>query len=229
MEGIVRLMFSHWLRNIKGFLIPEQDTYDHSNGKTVVLSPGFTCTPSAMKELGDELREYFNVVYSPIYPRFNTWPVRQSSALLAQKLQEITQYVHDGDINVIGHSLGGLIAVEAVKMASWMRVDNVLALSTPFRGTKTAQMLQNVFPACKDMSEPYGYLNNTKIGDKLHWKLIAHVSEMDSVVPAFSQIPQKTIAHWKIQVVRHKDFDHGNFVIGSTVKKVAEVIYNNCK
>ena len=86
-----------------------------------------------MQLLGNELREHFNVIYSPTLPMLNTGSVHSSAQMIHKKMQDILKYVKEEDINVVGHSLGGLIAIESVRIATDMRVNNVLTMASPLR------------------------------------------------------------------------------------------------
>jgi len=223
-ESITKMVLEHFFRNIKGVIIQPSDSFDHKDSQTVFLIPWFSCVPACMKILWDELREYFNVVYSPLLPKFNTSDISTSSKLVEDKLKKILRYVREEDINIIWHSLGGLIWIEAVKIATTIRINNVIAMSTPFGGTKLAELVQNVFPSCKDMSKQGGYHGKTKIN--INWQVISYISKMDSVVPEASQKLPKWISDNQ-RSIGFQNFDHADFIIWDSVDRVANIIHNS--
>jgi len=64
---------------------------------------------------------------------FNTLSVKSSGEIIHRKLRKILEWVKEEDINVIGHSLGGVLSIEAVRVATGMRVNNVIAMASPVR------------------------------------------------------------------------------------------------
>jgi hypothetical protein len=50
-----------------------KNNFDHgNNASTVILTPGIFCGPGAMSELGEQLNEKCNVVYTPNLSWLNT-------------------------------------------------------------------------------------------------------------------------------------------------------------
>lgn len=224
-----KAIIHHIINNFIGFFITEKDSYDHYNRPTVVLTPGFTCTPGTMVHLGNALREYYNVAYSPKLPYLNTQSVHSSGILLDQKLQKVLKYTREWDINLIGHSLWGLIQIEALKIATDMKINNIISLSTPFHGTPMAEPYKRIFPACRDIARSWGYHKHTDISKQIDGKLIAHIAHDDSIVPPESQIPNPNIAKDKTKIINHPHLDHGDFLIWRTVWEVYNIIRNDIK
>jgi len=211
---------SLFARNIRGSYIKPQDSYDHINGKTIVLSPWFTCTPWILTALWEELREYFNVVYSPSFPNLNTWSIHKSGELLREKINQLS----GDDINLLGHSLWWLISIQAAR--TQCRVNNIITMSTPFYGTPLANIISMLIPACYDMNRLWGYHNGSVVD--IQGKLTAFVSGKDSIVPHDNQIPNKGIAKNQ-KIIRFPWMDHWDLICGATVARVAKIIDRCCK
>ena len=213
-------LLPHALRNLRGAIIKPQDSYDHYHGKTIVLSPWFTCTPWILTALWEELREYFNVIYSPSFPNLNTWSIYESGELLRKKINGL----NGDDINLLGHSLGWLISIQAARVQC--RVNNIITMSTPFYGTPLASIISMIVPACSDMNRLWGYHKRSVVDIK--GKLTAFISEKDSIVPQDSQIPNKGIAKNQ-KIIRFPWMDHWDLISGATCSKVAKIIDWCCK
>jgi len=104
-----------------------------------------------MHLLGEYLKEYFNVAYAPRFPKFNTVAADLSAKMLEQKIREVLTHEKNKDINLIGHSFGGILSIEAVRIATDVRVNNIITLSTPYVGPPLSELFKNVFPACKNL------------------------------------------------------------------------------
>jgi hypothetical protein len=205
-----------------------KDFYDHFNWQTVVLTPGFWCLPDALAIIGNELKDKFNVVYSPSFHRLNTVSIHISAKELAEKLAFILRYTRDWNINLVGHSMWWLISIKALEMSVNLHIHNIITLGTPYSGTPVANLCSPVLKVCKEINTPKWYLHNVCIWDQINGKLIAHISGSDLIVPAGSQIPQKTIAPKKTKIVRHESYDHGSFLIGEWCKQIVQSIKKYC-
>lgn len=200
------------------YVIP-QDTFDHKWWKTLVLTPWLGCTSNVLSSLGEDLREHFNIVYAPNFPLYNTQWVNLSARMLADKIRTI----NEDDISIMGHSLGGLIAVEVVRIATDIKINNVIAMGSPFLSVPLSKGISNILPACQDINKKGGYHKNTKIWHKIDWRVITYVSEKDMIVPKTSQIPNTNIAPWKTRVFLFNDFNHWDFIINKTLAQVTSI------
>lgn len=206
-----------------------KDSLDFPNWQTVVLTPGFGCLPHTLGYLGSILKEKYNVVYAPNGHRINTVSIHISATELEEKLQKLFKHVHMEETSLVGHSMGGLISVEAVRIWASMRVNNIITISTPFQGTPMASLCSPFLRACEEINTPGWFHKNTNIGHKLWWLLISNVSEKDFVVPAGCQIPQNTIAPRKTKIIRHTDMDHKDSLVWETCKTIANIVKKYCK
>lgn len=215
----------HGYLNTKGYFKEEKDSFDHwNNAPTILLSHGLTCTPSTLSTLGDLLKEKYNVAYAPKFPALNTASAKVSAHMLEMKILELLKNEPNGDLNLIGHSFWGLLSIEAVRISTEIVVNKIITMATPHKGCPGATAFKNIFPACKDMSEPYGFHADTELWEKLQGELIAYISEKDSVVPSYSQIPSRTIAPWRTRVRIFGDLDHWDFIMWEAVRHVAAII-----
>lgn len=206
-----------------------KDSFNFKDWKTIVLTPWFWCFPHVMSLLWKELQEHFNVVYSPTLRNINTVSIKISAKDLQEKLAKILRYTHDGDISLVWHSMGGLISIEALKMAFWMKINSILTMWTPFGGTPLANVCSPFLKSCQEINTSGGYLKEVSIGEQLNGSLIAHTSWMDIVVPEVSQEPHETLAQWKTQIVRHKHFQHQSFLIWEWCREMVKSIIETCK
>lgn len=83
----------------------------------------------------------------PVYVRFNTGrPVADNGERLAARLDALCAAWNPGRIVLLGHSMGGLVALAACRVAqregqAWLaRVSDVVSLATPHRGAPTARL-----------------------------------------------------------------------------------------
>ncbi len=204
-----------------------QDQINFKDWKTVVLTPWFWCLPHTMSLLWKHLQESMNIIYAPTH-RINTVSIKVSAKELEEKLSIFSWYLHFEDISLVWHSMGGLIVVETLKNMVSERVQNIITISSPFQGTPMANFCSPFLKACEEINTPWWFHKDTVIWHQLNWKLIANVSEKDFIVPAWCQIPNKTIAKWKTKVIRHKEFDHKSGLIGDTCKTISNIIQKYC-
>jgi pimeloyl-ACP methyl ester carboxylesterase len=75
---------------------------------------------------------------------------------LAQVIRDIYDRIPDDDCYIVGHSLGGLIAVAASQLADHRKekkIKKILTISSPFGGCKGADYLKWFFPTHRLFSE----------------------------------------------------------------------------
>lgn len=78
-------------------------------------------------------------VYSLTFPRFTFADLRASAALLAEKVEAVTMSEDAPAVNLVGHSMGGLIARHFMDVQGGAgRVNHLVCLGTPHHGTYTA-------------------------------------------------------------------------------------------
>ncbi|MFI8301306.1 esterase/lipase family protein [Streptomyces nigra] len=117
----------------------------------VVLLHGFIDNRSGFVLLRRNLtrhgrRQIQSLNYSPL-----TCDVRIAAEDLARRIEEVCEQTRSEQVDVVGHSLGGLIARYYVqRLGGDTRVRTLVTLGTPHAGTKVAP-LANVHPIVRQM------------------------------------------------------------------------------
>lgn len=116
--------------------IPEQVT---ENTRPILLIHGFLGTRGSMLPLERRLIEDGFCVFSFNLGPLNTRDIRRSAFFIHRKIERIlAQTTWDG-IDIVAHSMGGLIGLYYVKkLGGHMRVNKLVMMGTPYRGTWAA-------------------------------------------------------------------------------------------
>ncbi len=208
--------------------------YPSRRAPAVMLVPGLCCPPSALNRLGLELARLGYDVHVPRpFPYFygllaNTGPVELSVSTLLGDLERLA--VHEGvrEITLVGHSLGGVIALLTTMRAkravrSLPRLLGVVLLASPVGGTPWASLLAPLVPACRDIERDAELLPKVRARAARDVLLVISAGE-DLVVPRASQ---EAIA---ADTVCFSDFQHADFYLGSperiakTARAISEVL-----
>lgn len=204
-----------------GAKTPPKDSRDHgNNAPTVLLTQGVFCNPNAMETLGSVLAEKANISYAPDFPSLCTQDIQRSALLLRGKIQRILQQETNGDLILLGHSVGGLIMLETMRNSRYS-FRKLICCATPFQGTPQAR-LAKWWPACKQTCPGSDYLKSLAEIDLSTIPIDAHVSEFDSVVPFECQVPplsQTAQVNPSLHPLQHFDF-----IVGKKAKAFAESI-----
>lgn len=111
----------------------------------VLLIHGFTTNKIANLPLHQALRKAGFQTYNVDIPGLNTQDIRKSSPIVADKVLEIKQKNNCEKIQMIGISMGGLIALHYLrKHEGHLHVNKFVALGTPFQGTPAAKLLEHL-------------------------------------------------------------------------------------
>ena len=117
----------------------------HSAGMPVVLVHGFADNRSAFTVLRRVLRRAgFSVVYSLNYGLMTTLTgdVRSAARVLRREVEQICAATNASQVQVVGHSLGGLVARYYIqRLGGDTRVHTLVTLGTPHQGTMAAYLL----------------------------------------------------------------------------------------
>jgi hypothetical protein len=123
------------------FSKPKDDLHHGKDSKTAILIPWFLCNQGVMEWLGKKLSRSMNIVYPDIGA--NEQLVRS----LPELADKITQYVidlenkgllkKDGEYTIIGHSMGGSLALLVTKK---LRARHIIQISTPNSGPDVAKI-----------------------------------------------------------------------------------------
>ncbi len=206
------------LSTMSGFFDETEDYFEHGREvPTVLLVPGIACRAAVMKVLGEPLKEKFNVAYAPNFDCLGFGDVHESAVLLRQKIDEILTE-HSDDVYLLGHSLGSLIGLEALRVRNG--VSKIIMLSPPFKGSPHANFAKALSPACKQLSPDSDYLKSLEeinLGDT---EVYSYIAADDVVVPVGSQVPHEGISN-NLQVFM-RPYLHHDFIIGEKARDFAE-------
>jgi pimeloyl-ACP methyl ester carboxylesterase len=107
----------------------------------VLIIHGFLGTRGSMYMLERRLVEDGFVVVSFNLGTLNVRDIRRSAFLIHRKIERILAQTPSQRIDIIGHSMGGLIGLYYVKkLGGHARVRKLIMMGTPIRGTWTALM-----------------------------------------------------------------------------------------
>jgi len=203
---------------MSGFFDKTEDYFEHGREvPTVLLVPGIACRAAVMKVLGEPLKEEFNVAYAPDFDCLGFADVYESAMLLRQKIDQVLAE-HSDDVYLLGHSLGSLIGLEALRVRNG--VSKIVMLSPPFKGSPHASLAKGLSPACRQLSPDSDYLKSLEeinLGDT---EVYSYISADDVVVPVGSQVPHEGISN-NLQVFM-RPYLHHDFIIGQKARDFAE-------
>lgn len=114
----------------------------------IVLIHGLMRTSLSMKPLKSYLEQYGYQVYSYSYPS-TRYTIKQHGIYLQQFIDELIEQNTGKKINFITHSLGGLIAREAIsrlKPTQLKQVGCLIMLAPPNQGSKLAKLSTTWLP-----------------------------------------------------------------------------------
>lgn len=116
----------------------EKDFYDRVTPDVppILLIHGFLGTRGAMFPLEVRLKRDGFVVFSINLGMLNIGDIRKSAHRIHRKIQSILREVDLGKIDIIGHSMGGLIGLYYIKkLGGAKHVRKLVTLGTPHLGT----------------------------------------------------------------------------------------------
>jgi len=123
---------------LRGNRVRRQSTFEQldTTAPPVLLIHGFLGTRGSMYLLERRLRDDGFMVISFDVGTFNTRDIRRSAFLIHRKVERLLADQPDQKIDVIGHSMGGLIGLYyAKKLGGHHRVRKMILMGTPLRGT----------------------------------------------------------------------------------------------
>ncbi len=130
--------FSH---EIKGNGIEEKEFGQPSSGyrRPTLIIHGFLGTRNAMLLLENYLKKLGFPVISLTLGALNLGDIEKSSDIVAGKIEKICESFGIDQINVVGHSMGGLIALNYIKhKGGAQRVRRLVTVGTPYLGAPIA-------------------------------------------------------------------------------------------
>jgi hypothetical protein len=174
----------------------------------VVLLHGFIDNRSVFVLLRRSLAQHGrhqleSLNYSPL-----TCDIRTAAALLGRHIEEICERTGSSQVDVVGHSLGGLIARYYVqRLGGDLRVRTLVTLGTPHAGTR-AVPLANAHPIVRQMrpgSALLEELTRPAPGCRTHfvsfWSDLDHV--MDPLETACVDHPDLTAENVRVTGIGH--------------------------
>jgi pimeloyl-ACP methyl ester carboxylesterase len=117
----------------------ESDAYLPAAGPPVLLIHGYLATRGSLHLLEQRLRARRHLVFSYRLPRLNVGDIRDSAALIARKVESLVAQTGVPSVDIVGHSMGGLVGLYYVKrLGGRRRVRKLVLLGTPATGTWSA-------------------------------------------------------------------------------------------
>lgn len=124
---------------IRGNRIRRSDAFKESETPPVLIIHGFLGTRGSMYMLERRLVEDGFVVVSFNLGTLNVRDIRRSAFLIHRKIERILAQTPSQRLDIIGHSMGGLIGLYYVKkLGGHARVRKLIMMGTPVRGTWAA-------------------------------------------------------------------------------------------
>lgn len=131
-----------YLRHLaRGNAIPRRQSFDKVSNEhpPVLLIHGFLGTRGSMFVLEQRLIQDRFCVVSFNLGVFNTRDIRASAFLIQRKIQTILDQAGVQRIDIVGHSMGGLIGLYYIKrLGGHQRVRRLVMMGSPVRGTWAA-------------------------------------------------------------------------------------------
>lgn len=121
---------------VRGNRIPMERAVVQADAPPVILVHGFLGTRGTMLPLTRRLQQEGRAVFTYSHGTFQTASLRRSAMLLARRIRKICEDLNVSHVDVIGFSMGGLVALHAIKfMQSDRHVRRLVTLGSPFDGT----------------------------------------------------------------------------------------------
>jgi pimeloyl-ACP methyl ester carboxylesterase len=159
-----------YLRNAaRGNRIARRATFEHVDeaAPPVLLIHGFLGTRGSMMPLERKLVADGACVFSFNLGALNYRDIRRSAFLIHRKIESILSQTHVSKIDIVGHSMGGLIGLYYVKkLGGHHRVRRLVMIGTPVNGTWVA--LLGVATLGLLSSSSWQLLPRSELLDELH-------------------------------------------------------------
>jgi pimeloyl-ACP methyl ester carboxylesterase len=110
-----------------------------TSGPPVLVIHGYLATKGSLHLLEQQLAKRGHVVMSFRFGPINLGDIRDSAGLVARKVESIVAQTGVSHVDIVGHSMGGLVALHYVKrLGGRHRVRRLVLLGTPAQGTWSA-------------------------------------------------------------------------------------------
>ena len=116
----------------------------HARGSTAAPTPvlllhGYLATRGSLHLLERRLTERGHLVFTYRIGPINIGGIRQSAGLIARKVEALVTQTPVKKVNIVGHSMGGLVGLYFVKcLGGRDRVNKLVLLGSPLSGTWSA-------------------------------------------------------------------------------------------
>jgi triacylglycerol lipase len=108
-------------------------------GPPVLLINGYLSNRGSLHLLERRLHDRHHTVLTYRLPRLNMGDIRDSAALIARKVESLVAQTSVPSVDIVGHSMGGLVGLYYVKrLGGRHRVRRLILLGTPAAGTWSA-------------------------------------------------------------------------------------------
>ncbi|MBN2497516.1 MAG: alpha/beta fold hydrolase [Deltaproteobacteria bacterium] len=190
---------------------------DGSARRLIVLVPGAFCTSSVMNRLGEELhRRGAQVAVAPSFPYY--FSALANLCRLDRAADDLLAWLEGladkgiVEIDAVGHSNGGLIALLAQQRngSGRIRITRLVTMATPFGGLPGASALGRLLPCCQDLIDGSDALARAHRAAGIVVRCL--VSESDFLVPPVLQFvdgQRRTLM---------RGFQHTDFIVGPSEK-----------
>ena len=130
----------HYTRHlVRGNKIAMERAVVQADAPPIILVHGFLGTRGTMLPLAQRLQAEGRAVFTYSHGTFQTASLRKSAMLLARRIRKICEDLKVEKVDVIGFSMGGLVALHAIKfMQTDRHVNRLVTLGSPFDGTWVA-------------------------------------------------------------------------------------------
>ena len=119
--------------------VPSPDAREAPSGRPVLLIHGYLATRGSLHLLEQNLTRRGHVVMSYKLGPINLGDIRDSAGLIARKVESIVAQTGVTQVDIVGHSMGGLVGLYYLKrLGGRHRVRRLVLLGTPARGTWSA-------------------------------------------------------------------------------------------
>ncbi|MGY4858486.1 esterase/lipase family protein [Cryobacterium sp. AP23] len=150
----------------------------------VLIIPGIYETWPFMRPLIDALHEHGHPVHVVTPLGANRRPVVPSAEIVAEYLRR-----HDlHDVVIVAHSKGGLIGKYLMtQLDPADRVDRLIAVSTPFSGSRYARYM--LMPSLRAFARSNPYLAALAADERLNTRVVSIFGRFDPHIPEGSVLP----------------------------------------
>jgi triacylglycerol lipase len=184
----------YWRHNLRGNKVRKNYFVGESKRPPVILLQGFMGTRGVLIPLENYLRSQGRDVISIDLGFFNISDIRTSAQILGYKIERLVDRFSEQHnfekIDIVGHSMGGLIGLYYVKKLGGHRlVNKLVTLGAPFNGTWTS--LLALFPVGLISKGIWQMLPGSSFLKSLHRKTSEHfqtqvvsiAAKYDSICP----------------------------------------------